>query len=69
MGKIVSLWADDTKVMGALRDLPADILRGEDKTQRLVHLLKLLGSGTGLPFDQLSDADIKNSFSWIASQS
>jgi hypothetical protein len=64
--KIVSLWADDIKVMAVLRDLHADILSGSDAgNQRLVQLLKLLGSGTGLPFDQLGDSDIKTSFSWM----
>jgi len=65
MCQIVSLWADDAKVMAVLRDFHAETGVNQEKaTQRLVQLLKLLGNGTGLPFDQLGDADIKSSFSW-----
>jgi len=65
MCKIVSLWANDANVMAILRDFHAEtIVGGERASQRFVQLLKLLGNGTGLPFDQLSDTDIKSSFSW-----
>jgi hypothetical protein len=70
MCKIVSLWADDTNVMVVLRDFHAEtVIGGEKATQRLVQLLKLLGNGTGLPFDQLGDTDIKSGLSWIKSRS
>lgn len=66
MCKIVSLWADDPNVMAVLRDFHAETaVGGEKANHRFVELLKLLGSGTALPFDQLSDTDIKSSFSWL----
>ena len=56
--------------MAALRDFNAETrVGGEAATERFVRLLKLLGSRTDLPFDQLSDADIKSSFSWMKTQS
>jgi hypothetical protein len=70
MCKIVSLWADNANVMAVLRDFHAETAAGGEKaTQRLVQLLKLLGNGTGLPFDKLGDTDIKSSFSWFKSGS
>ncbi len=66
MCKIVSLWADDANVMAVLRDFHAETSTGGEKaTQRLIQLLKLLGNGTGLPFDQLGDTDVRSSLSWM----
>jgi hypothetical protein len=68
MCKIVSLWANNANVTAVLRDFHAETAVGSDQaTQRLVQLLKLLGNGTGLPFDQLGDTDIRSSLSWIKS--
>lgn len=69
LNKIAVLWADDANVLKNLRDFYGSVQQanqsvgtGHDANQRLVILIRSLGTTTKLPLESIGDKDITDIF-------